>query len=301
MKKSSLISIIVLLALFGGWYYIKNYTRLLTKTISYYGFYDNVKGLQSSDPVYLQGVKVGKVDDVELMGDQKVKVYFAIDKHMEIPAGTKAIIGSGELTGSKTIRLLPGTGAVLPPESRLETGIDSSLMENFHAKVTPMLHNGKYLLRSFDSGLNEFNLLLTGGWGRQTQADIAKFNKTTENLERGARNANQSVGGAHAVIEKLDSMTTRPGKRNSSTNKALAGAEDNTQKLSRTEVNKNLSELQSSMRKLDKTFSKVKANKIVSDRTDYEKAAKKLDTIRQNLDEIKNNPKGISLLGGKKK
>ena len=62
MKKSTLVWIIVLAIIAIGWYYVANHTRFFSKDNIYYGYYDDVRGLQEAAPVYLKGVKVGAVD-----------------------------------------------------------------------------------------------------------------------------------------------------------------------------------------------------------------------------------------------
>ena len=85
MSQRTLISVSIVVIVVATWYYIHNYTALFNKDINYYAYYDDAKGLQPSSPVFLRGVKVGAVSDVELHSNQRIVVTFSIDKEVKIP------------------------------------------------------------------------------------------------------------------------------------------------------------------------------------------------------------------------
>ena len=96
------------------------------------GYYDNVHGLQKSAPVYYFGVLIGRVYDVTIEKNGKVRVVFSIHKNMKINEGTTARVTSDPLKGGMAVIFKPGTGKSLTSNSEIQTVVDSSLTEQFH-------------------------------------------------------------------------------------------------------------------------------------------------------------------------
>src|SRR5690348_9685219 len=109
MKKGTIVSIIVIVLVAGVWYLLYHFTSVLSKDYTYYGYYEDVKGLQASSGVFDRGVKIGKVSSVDLDG-KRVKVTFSVRKGEKIPGGTVAVITPGDLLGGKAIKLEMGKG-----------------------------------------------------------------------------------------------------------------------------------------------------------------------------------------------
>lgn len=303
MNKRTILWVVVLLVVAAGWYYVKHYTNMLSREYHYYGYFDDVRGLQESSPVYYLGVKVGRVDKVDLHLKQQVKVDFAISQNVRLAAGTKAVISTGDVNGSKSVRLEPGGhSGFITPGGTLATDFDSSMSENFHAKITPMLHNGKVLLKSADSGLNDFNALVLGGWGHRTQSELARFNKVLGNFARTSGKANQRVQNLQGTITNLDSATAHPTSKINDMNKTLVNAEKKTAEASKKSLFADVEDLERSINKFSASVSKLRRNKLVSDTLPYQNASRSLDTLNRSVkDYMKDPPSPVRILSGKKK
>lgn len=87
-------------------------------------FKDNVSGLERSAPVKYQGLRVGRVDDMQIAADDPrlIEVTMALAPTTVLYEGTQAVLDASGLTGLKTINLTPGDprkkplpeGTVLP-------------------------------------------------------------------------------------------------------------------------------------------------------------------------------------------
>jgi phospholipid/cholesterol/gamma-HCH transport system substrate-binding protein len=303
MKRSTLITVIFLLLLVGGWYYVHNYTKLLSKDNTYYTYYDNVAGLQAAAPVYLQGVKVGRVKDIDLNHEQNIRVIFSIRKDIQLTQGTVALIGAGDLTGNKAVNLIPGPStAIIAPDGFLTPGRDSTMIENFNAKITPIIHNGKTLLKTTDEGLAAFNKILIRGWGIKTQEDIRHIADRSANFARASGNANQGVQRLQDMINRLDSATSDPDKTIANTNESLNSSEKKTAEMAKRPTKQQVEDLNASIKKISDNLAKLSQNKMLSDRQGYVDAANSLDTLNRSMIEYKNDPPSpIKIFSSKKK
>jgi phospholipid/cholesterol/gamma-HCH transport system substrate-binding protein len=74
-------------------------------------FSTSVMGLEQGAPVYLDGIRVGRVDDLAISGDDLRKVVVAIELHPGTPVrtNTQAHLSMTGLTGLKAIELSGGT------------------------------------------------------------------------------------------------------------------------------------------------------------------------------------------------
>ena len=70
--------------------------------------FNRIDGLLTGDPVYLSGVKIGRVGGMTLTDDYRALVAFHIDSDVPLPRDTAAAIHTDGLFGSKFVTLDPG-------------------------------------------------------------------------------------------------------------------------------------------------------------------------------------------------
>lgn len=89
-------------------------------------FTDSVGGLERSAPVKYQGLRIGRVETMQIAADDPsaIEVLFSVEPSAVLYEGTKALLDSSGLTGLKTINLTPGDPHKprLKPNSILPTG-----------------------------------------------------------------------------------------------------------------------------------------------------------------------------------
>ncbi|MGH7727941.1 MAG: MlaD family protein [Vulcanimicrobiaceae bacterium] len=72
--------------------------------------FESAAGLHSAALVYLSGVRVGVVDQIELLPDYSTRVILAIKPGYDIPVGSRFLI-QAPLTGEPTVLIVPPAGA----------------------------------------------------------------------------------------------------------------------------------------------------------------------------------------------
>ena len=92
---------------------------------TYYASFEESGGLKANDEVRIAGVRVGKVDSVELDGDQ-VKVAFKVDGSEEFGTSTAAAIKVKTILGSMFLSLEPAGEGQLEEESTIPVERTSS-------------------------------------------------------------------------------------------------------------------------------------------------------------------------------
>ncbi|HRO42463.1 MAG TPA: MlaD family protein [Flavipsychrobacter sp.] len=294
--------LLISITLFGVWYYVANHTDVFSDDRIFYGYYSDVRGLQESSPVYVKGVKVGRVEEIDLNLKDKVLVAFSLNEDLKIPQGTKAIITTGDIAGSKSVRLELGNGNALNTGSVLLTDFDSTMAENFDSKITPIIHSSKVLLHSSDSALNSFNQFIKRGWGDETRKSFATVNVKLGKAAVTIGKANQKIQQSENLVNSLDSITANPARKNASLNKKISDAEKSSGNAARKNIGQELKDLNTSIIKLSSSLTKARQNKLLSDTQMYHNASKSLDTLhRSTKDYMENPPPFINIgFGGKK-
>lgn len=151
--KIAAVFIIALVGFIWGFNYLKG-TNLLYKRLMLYAVYDQVGGLTSANPVFLNGLKVGQVNDIYFVGggSTRIVVKIMIDEDIPIPVNSTARIVSSDLMGSKAIDLLLGDSPILVnPDDTLKSQIQGSLQDEVNRQVQPIKNKAEELLSSLDT------------------------------------------------------------------------------------------------------------------------------------------------------
>ncbi|MEZ0053148.1 phospholipid/cholesterol/gamma-HCH transport system substrate-binding protein [Mycobacterium sp. MAA66] len=106
-------------------------------TSSYSAVFSDVSGLAEGDDVRVAGVRVGRVDGIELTGDNQAKVTFRVHSNQTLYTNTLASVTYQNIIGQRYLGLSQGEGErhKLPvgaqiPENRTNPSFDISYMLN---------------------------------------------------------------------------------------------------------------------------------------------------------------------------
>ncbi len=92
--------------LYFGFNFLKG-SDFLSKTNKYYAIYENIDGLQKSNPVIVNGFTVGRVSNIIILQekDNKILVELDVDDQVVLGDSTKALLYNFDFLGSKAIEL----------------------------------------------------------------------------------------------------------------------------------------------------------------------------------------------------
>lgn len=79
--------------------------------------FTDASGLKAGDAVTIAGIKVGKIDEIELAGGRVLATFFV--KGAELPTATKASIEIKTLLGQHHLALIPAGSGAMEPDSRI--------------------------------------------------------------------------------------------------------------------------------------------------------------------------------------
>lgn len=183
------VGIIVLLGigvLYVGVNYLKGIS-LFSDSRTYYCIYDKVDGVQSSNPVVINGYNIGQVRKVTLMPEAPPKLMVEItikEKNLNIPKDSQARIQSSSLLGSKEIQLILGSSSESANSGdTLITSIESGLMESVNQEILPLKLKTEQLISDIDSIITIFQAILNEDTRDNLSKSLSSIQGTIQSLE----------------------------------------------------------------------------------------------------------------------
>lgn len=299
--KSSIITIVVI-ALAAGGYLIYHYGYLVYQQYNYYTYYENIHGLQRSCPVFIEGVRVGEVSGILMKRKDKVKVTMSIDKEVQIPQGSVALLASTGLLGEKMIVLERSENTTIYNHQDIIKGrYDTSILE-MSDQVDPIIESAKYILNTADKNFSNFNRKLDNGLVKKTQKDVKRFEQQMGSYREQVASIRKSANKVTNSVKQLEQQTTEIVRNKDSLNLSLKNAETTTADLAEINYASQTKELHTTVNNADEKAKEVtesaSIDKLLNETETYQNATKQLNDINGELKDTKENPEAIQLIGG---
>ncbi|MFZ4414729.1 MAG: MlaD family protein [Bacteroidales bacterium] len=257
-----------------------------------YAYYPKVDGLVPSNPVYINGIKVGFIQDVEFVSNESstIKVAIVFSSKLAVPDNSIAKIYSADLMGSKAIQIILGNSKTkLKGGETLKSDIESDLKEEISRQVLPLKLKAEELMSSFDSVLIAVKLVFNSATQQNLSKSFENIKITMENIKNTTYNVDTLVSTQRnrlaSIIVNFESISHNIRNNNdkitniitnfSTLSDTLAKANINQTILS---ANKVLGDMSGIMQKINKGEGSI--GMLVNNDTLY----KKLESSAKNLD-----------------
>lgn len=137
-----------------------NYLRgrdLFTSTTTYYAVFNTVDGLIASNPVLINGYRIGQVKHVELLTDDSLKLLVEIEviSSINVPVNSTIKVFSSDLFGSKSVELVLGNDPkIAQNRDTLIPYMEPGFVDNLNKITEPLRDKVKSILEGLDSTFN---------------------------------------------------------------------------------------------------------------------------------------------------
>ncbi|MEP5341760.1 MAG: MlaD family protein [Algibacter sp.] len=187
-----------------------NYLRgqnILGSSRMYYAEYDNVEGLINSTPVTINGLKVGKVIDINFKegGSGKLLVKLLVENDYEFSKNSKAELYEAGLIGGKAIAIIPVFDNAENAEDgdSLEGIVKAGLSELVNQKLAPLQDKIEGAMSSADSLLINLNDVLDEKTKTNLKNSIAALTTTIESFKNTSNSLNNLMKNNQDKIEAV--------------------------------------------------------------------------------------------------
>lgn len=311
--KVGALAIVVIVFFILGFGFLKG-KKIFNKEMTLYAKYSNVQGLTTSNPVVINGLEVGKVNEVSHDKNMReLLVTISVNKDINIPQNSLALIIPSPLSATKIEIKLGNSPNFLKNNDTLNTDINKGLLDDIMQKVDPVLFEVKKAVGTLDSLLSNVNSVLD----QDTKANINMMVKNLKSISESILTSSHSLenmldnkGGSLAkTLNNANTFSENLASNNQRINNILANLDQTSGKLSRIDLEKAISGLDSTMAELKKSISKINskegtAGMIMNDPTLYNNLSATSNKLNTLLDDVRLHPKryiSVSVFGKKDK
>jgi phospholipid/cholesterol/gamma-HCH transport system substrate-binding protein len=300
--KIGFIFILAAAVLIWGFSFLKN-KNILYKEREMYAVYKNVNGLNPSNPVYINGVKVGQVGkvyfDPKLNGDIIVTLVFT-DK-FPFAVNSIARIFSEDLMGSKAVEILLGDAPEYAMNGdTLHTEIETSLKDAVNQQILPLKLKAEDLISSIDTMV----VAIKGIFNKEAREDLVASIKSIRNTMSSLENTTQNLdtlvmtqsSRLASILYNIDMITRNLNNNSSEINRVLDNLASLSDTLARSNIAGVISNLDRTIGNLEAVVQKVESGEgtlgqLVNNDTLYIQLEKSATELNLLLEDIRLNPK----------
>ncbi len=299
--KVGLIFLAAIALFIWGFNFLKG-TNLFSKTRYFYAVYDKVDGLEKSNKVLVNGLRIGQVQDMDFIeGSSKIIVEMYIKSDIEIPDNSIAKIFATDLLGSKAVEIVMGDSpAYLEDGDTLVSSLESSLKDQLTEEVEPLKRKAIVLINSIDSVMAVIQSIFNENTRQNLASTIENIRNTLRNAESVSANIdtilNNEKNRVGAILANLESISRNLDGNNEKINNILTNFETLSDSLASSDLSKTVREAGVAINNLKEISEKINRGEgtigqLFTNDSLYYNLEKSTSSLDKLLEDIRLNPK----------
>jgi phospholipid/cholesterol/gamma-HCH transport system substrate-binding protein len=273
-----------------------------------YAVFPNIEKLVVSNPVFIKGLQVGKVTNMQEVDKNLsgIVVTITLTKDINIPRNSVATLNS-ELLGTTAVNVFLGNGSnFLQEGDTIRTERSLALTDKLQKSLDPAINNINKTLGTLDEVLQNLNTILDPNTRNNLQGIVANLAASSSSLQQ---LLNTETGMLAKSINNLHTITTGFARNGPKIDSTFSNLQAATNQLSKAKISEAVESLQRTMARLEAGIAKIDSKEgtvgmLLNDRQLYEEIRRTNRSLTILLDDLRVNPKryiNISLFGPKDK
>jgi len=297
------ILVVVTIAIFVyGFNFLKGKDIFSSREI-YYAVYPQISGIVESNPVQVNGFKVGRIKKIELLDTTgRLLVTMAIsDQKLRVTKGTVARIVSSDLLGAKAIELVMGKGSEFAQDGdTLVSEIDPSLQQSVEGAIKPLKDKAEKLIASIDSIM----IVVQAVFDKNTRDNLSKsfdnIKHALETFDRTAMRLDTMIASEKyklsVIFSKVESIATNLANNNEQISSAIRNFSAISDTLAKANLAKTIESANSALSSVSLVMDKINrgegtAGMLVNDDKLYKNLNAASASMDSLLKDINDHPK----------
>lgn len=286
--KAGFVVVVTLIAFYTLFNYLKG-KNLFVSGNTYYVVYDNVNGLAPSKPVTVNGLRIGRVDEISIVNDARPIYFIAtikLDKKIDFSKNTIAEIWEpGLMSGAEIRLLLDYQGDTAKDGDTLRGAIKRSMLDTFSEKLDPTQKKLDSLIVNLNSTIDDIHKLFD-------EENRQSFKIALKNLDATIVSFKQTSDKAGKLIADNNEYVTKTLVSAQQTIEKFGQTAD---KLNNLELEKIIANFEQISTKLNQTLDDINSGKgtmgaLIKDRELYDNLVKTSNSLNELLADMKNHP-----------
>lgn len=207
--KIGIIAVIIIAVFIWGFNFLKG-KNIISSNKSFYAVYNNIDGLEEASPVFINGFKVGVVESIKLhkLDQSKIVIKFSLEKSINLPLNSKAIIYPATLIAGKALKLEFSDSKDFHLNGDTIIGdLEIDLISSLSDELLPVKNKIENLVVSLDSVLAIFD----NQRKENLKESLDNINKITTNLNELIEGENSKLA---VILSNAESISTNLKKNN---------------------------------------------------------------------------------------
>lgn len=314
--KTGIVVTVAILFLYFGFNFLKG-KNIFYRHQTYYAVYDHIDGLEKSNPVQINGLKVGMVADAQLDPNNPNRIIVTIsinNTDLMIPDNSIARIISSDLLGSKAIQIILGDSKnYLNNKDTILSDVQASLTEEVNKQVQPLKIKAEKLISSIDSLIIIVQSILDEKASQNISGSIAKFYQSISNLEKTSFRLDSLMASEKQrlseIFKNVESITFNLKNNNEKLNSIFSNINNISDSIAKSNLTSAINNASKSLEDLAKILDNINQGKgslgmlLYNDSlyVNLERSARDLDNLLIDLKENPNRYVHFSVFGKKEK
>ena len=289
-------TVVITLVIFIWLYNFLKGKNFFQNVAYYYSVYDNIGGLSESNPVEVNGYKVGVVQSLDFLDESsgKIIVEFSVDRDFRLPRNTVAEVTPISLLGGMKVQFVYGNGPGFYSEGDTIPGrVAPSLADMVRSEFQPLKEKFSSLIVTMDSVTSSLDQLMNEDFKSDIGITADNLKNTSGSLKNIIGSKETDLAGTIENLNKFSKMLSEESEGISST---LRNIENITDTLAAADIYSTLVNLKSSLQQTTLTLEKINegkgtAGQLISNDTLYSNLSNSLESLNILLTDVKANPK----------
>jgi len=273
------------------------------------------KGLMISNPVYVNGLQVGAVYELEEANKNidTIIISIKLTKDVNIPENSIASIKDNPLGSVSMVISMGESRKYLKNHDTIPTLDNPGMLGAITTKLTPVVDQVKVTVQTLDSVLRNVNSIFDPYTKNNMRDVVANVNRITASLVVSAASLqslmNEQSGTLSKSMINLNAFTKNLAGNNDKISATMSNLETTTRNLSSADINGTIGQLRTTVERLNTAVAKIDSKegsvgRLLNDNQLYDNLANTTRSLNTLMDDIRVNPKryvSISIFGGKSK
>ncbi len=311
--KTGILVVVAVGVLIVGFYFLKG-KNIFKQENRLHALFTDVQGLAISNPVIINGLRVGRIDRLDGGRDLKsIMVTIMLFKPLEIPTNSLAYINP-TLLGSPSLEIKLGTSTTyLGNGDTLMTSASAGAFDEALKLINPVLYEVKNSVRSLDSVLHIITNVFDVNTKNNVRDIVSNLNAITKSFAVSAVSLETMMDAQQGALSKslghVEVFSKNLNTNNEKFNSIVDNAQKASQRLAAVDLQSTIDSLNVAINNFKEGSAKINSKDgslglLLNDKELYNNLESTANKMNILLDDIRVHPKryvNISIFGKKDK